>query len=60
MSLNLTDISNACTVTNGTFQGQCIYTYGSDYTIILLTIIAGSLVFVVLYILYKEWSSGKV
>ncbi len=58
--MNYTDIDTACTVVNGTFQGQCTYVYGTDYVLTLLTIIAIWITFIVIYILYKEAFSGKI
>lgn len=37
---NITDISNACRIVNNSFIGTCTFVYGTDYIIILLTIIA--------------------
>jgi uncharacterized membrane protein len=54
MTISLNNSSIACTVTNGNFTGQCTYVYGTDYIIMLLTVIAVGIIFLVLYFIYKE------
>lgn len=54
MPLNLSNISVNCSniITNNT--DTCVYVYGTDYVIVLLTAIAIFTGFVVIYIIYKE------
>ncbi len=52
--INLTDINTACQVIDGNFSGSCIYIYGSDYALLSLKTIAVCMIFIVVYILYKE------
>ncbi len=50
-SLNLSKIYTECNVNIGT---NCVYIYGSDIVILLLTVITFCTVFIVFYILFKE------
>jgi hypothetical protein len=53
MSLNLSEIHNACN------NNTCVYVYGSDYALVLNTIVTACLLFITIYIIYKESMRGK-
>lgn len=52
---NLYNVSSECSPSpGGHFSGLCTQVFGFDYALLMLTIIAFCMLFVVGYIIYKE------